>query len=117
MASYGTYYIRVYYFNNGNSYDLWWDDIGDDTPPPPPSPENYIKLSLSPAGSEKVRLSYTCNVSHYAYAGVPVNVYLAAAQNCTINEGPRGVDDYLDMANGLGSLNIFGSGLNFQQFG
>ena len=23
----GTYYIRVYYDDEGNNYDLWWDDV------------------------------------------------------------------------------------------
>ncbi len=27
LSSYGTYYIRVYYSNGGNTYDLWWDDL------------------------------------------------------------------------------------------
>jgi hypothetical protein len=27
VPSAGTYYIRVYYGNAGNTYDLWWDDI------------------------------------------------------------------------------------------
>ena len=27
LPSSGTYYLRIYYGDNGNSYDLWWDDI------------------------------------------------------------------------------------------
>jgi hypothetical protein len=27
VSSTGTYYVRVYYGNAGNSYDLWWDDL------------------------------------------------------------------------------------------
>jgi hypothetical protein len=26
---FGTYYIRVYFGDAGNSYDLWWDDVSD----------------------------------------------------------------------------------------
>ncbi len=26
VPSYGTYYLRVYFGNAGNTYDLWWDD-------------------------------------------------------------------------------------------
>ncbi len=34
VPSSGTYYVKVFYGNGGNSYDLWWDDVspssGDD---------------------------------------------------------------------------------------
>lgn len=35
------YYIEVYYANEGNSYELWWDDIGD-TKPISPAIINYL---------------------------------------------------------------------------
>lgn len=37
----GTYYLRIYYDDDGNPYDLWWDDsTSGSTPPtgPPPLP-------------------------------------------------------------------------------
>ena len=41
VPSSGTYYIKVYYDDEGNFYDLWWDDI---QPPPPPDlyPSNPV---------------------------------------------------------------------------
>jgi len=30
VSSSGTYYIKVYFSNVGNTYNLWWDDIGYD---------------------------------------------------------------------------------------
>ncbi|MEM9216665.1 MAG: leishmanolysin-related zinc metalloendopeptidase [Cyanobacteria bacterium P01_F01_bin.150] len=30
----GTYYLRVYYDDAGNTYDLWWDDLFNTTAPP-----------------------------------------------------------------------------------
>lgn len=30
VSSGGTYYIRVYYDNEGNQYNLWWDDLRSD---------------------------------------------------------------------------------------
>ncbi len=38
VSSPGTYYIRVYWSDEGNQYDLRWDDIGDPTPTPTPTP-------------------------------------------------------------------------------
>ena len=34
LPSSGTYYIRVYYDDAGNSYDLWWDDLLPGSSPP-----------------------------------------------------------------------------------
>ena len=35
----GTYYLRIYFEDAGNAYDLWWDDtVGGTTPPSPFSP-------------------------------------------------------------------------------
>ncbi len=42
LSGSGTYYIRVYGFNTGNSYNMWWDDTQYGTTPPtttaPPIP-------------------------------------------------------------------------------
>ena len=38
----GTYYIRVYYDNEGNAYDLWWDDLSV------PTNDNAEIVSFSP---------------------------------------------------------------------
>ncbi|KKQ34810.1 MAG: YD repeat protein [candidate division WS6 bacterium GW2011_GWA2_37_6] len=35
VAAGGTYYLVVYYGNAGNTYDLWWDDIGLPVPAAP----------------------------------------------------------------------------------
>jgi len=39
VPSSGTYYIRVYYGNGGNTYDLWWDDL-------PTSDDDYEENDL-----------------------------------------------------------------------
>lgn len=44
VPSSGTYFIRVYYGDKGNQYDLWWDDLA----PPNTSPT----LSLTGPGSD-----------------------------------------------------------------
>jgi hypothetical protein len=31
VSNSGTYYVRVFYGNAGNSYDLWWDDLVSDS--------------------------------------------------------------------------------------
>jgi len=60
----GTYYIRVYYENRGNTYDLWWDAVAGShavsTPNTPNGPTN---------GQANTSYSYgtggaTCNQGH-----------------------------------------------------
>lgn len=41
LPSSGTYYIRVYYSDAGNAYNLWWDDLT-----PPISDDNYEENDL-----------------------------------------------------------------------
>ncbi|QBG46530.1 hypothetical protein EGM51_03625 [Verrucomicrobia bacterium S94] len=60
VAAPGTYYIRVYYGNTGNTYDLWWDNVLVPTGLPDLAPaqftgwDDYIVVSTETGTSSSV---------------------------------------------------------------
>ena len=50
VTSGGVYYLKVYYGDAGNQYDLWWDDVIP--PPPPPDNDDFDNaISISPTST------------------------------------------------------------------
>jgi hypothetical protein len=49
LSSSGTYYLKVYYDNAGNTYDLWWDDL--------PSSSDWFDQHIQDSGVRSVARS------------------------------------------------------------
>jgi hypothetical protein len=59
----GVYYVKVFYSNQGNTYDLWWDDM---PPLAEPMPDLVVKsMAISPTNpTPGTTVSFTVTVSN-----------------------------------------------------
>ena len=82
----GTYYIKVFLENRGNTYDLWWDNA---VPTPTPTPTPKPTVSISAHDSTALESGNDVGVFRFSRNGAMISdldVYFSITGSATIND-------------------------------
>jgi hypothetical protein len=94
----GTYYIKVFYDNEGNSYDLWWDDLkpGDSTAP-------TTSIKSGPSGTvtdNDVTFTYSGSDNETSTSDLVYSYYLDGLSSTWSSYSGSTSKTFSDLANG-----------------